>query len=535
MDTLQNLVADAQKGDLRAFKTLVVQFQDMAVGYAFSRLGDFHLAEDAAQEAFIEANRDLPSLRDVVAFPSWFRALVFKQCDRIWRRKTHEMVSLEHASETASEAPDPLDMTENRETKKMIHEAIEALPEHQRQVMMLFYISDYSQKEVAAFLDVPVTTVQKRLYDGRSGLKERMFTMVQEEIKSHAPSKDDTFVRKLESAIRDSDIDHLKALIKKDPSAINRGYEWFELRYNNHPLAYATRLGRVDVMKVLLEAGAHVNVDTDYGNPMGRAMGRGDVAAMDLLHEYGATFDVNEGLMIACEVQRPETLTWVLAKGADPNFYHEGWGCSVLMALAQTYTRRDTLGACVNILIEAGAVYEDGPIMDVLRGRADLLEKRIEEDPDLVHKRFDFDYGDHLTLRGSTLLHIAVEYNVRSCVDVLLEHGADLNAKAAVGKNGVGGQTPLFHAIGSNQGRCYDLFEYLLEKNPDLSVVAKVQKNDADDGKVMDCMHKGQDHFFDGVREVTPLGYALWYEHEPSWRSAACEVEKLKALDAPAS
>ena len=94
--------------------------------------------------------------------------------------------------------------------------------------------------------------------------------MVRDEIKTHAPSKDETFVCRLETAIRDSDMDHLKELIEKDPGAINRGYEWFELRYNNHPLAYATRLGRVDVMKVLLEAGANANVDTEYGNPMGR-------------------------------------------------------------------------------------------------------------------------------------------------------------------------------------------------------------------------------------------------------------------------
>jgi ankyrin repeat protein len=284
----------------------------------------------------------------------------------------------------------------------------------------------------------------------------------------------------------------------------------------------------------IIEAGADVNVDTPYGNPIGRAMGRGDIAAMDLLYEHGARFDLNGSLMLACEAQRPETIKWVLDKGADPNFYHQGWDCTVLMALAQTYTRRDRLSACVNILIEAGAEYEDGPIMDILRGRSDLLEARIAECPDLVRMHFDFDYGDHLTLRDSTLLHIAVEYNVRSCVDVLLKHGADLNARTRVGNNGAGGQTPIFHVIGSNGGRCYSMFEYLLEKGPDLSVKARIQENPKDDGKVMDVMYKGKDHFFEEIRELTPLGYALRYEHEPEWRSAAREVEKLRALRAPA-
>ena len=59
METLKSLVIRAQAGDLDAYSTLVQQFQDIAVGYAYSILGDFHLAQDAAQEAFIEAYNSL--------------------------------------------------------------------------------------------------------------------------------------------------------------------------------------------------------------------------------------------------------------------------------------------------------------------------------------------------------------------------------------------------------------------------------------------------------------------------------------------
>lgn len=158
------------------------------------------------------------------------------------------------------------------------------------------------------------------------------------------------------------------------------------------------------------------------------------------------------------------------------------------------------------------------------------MAARQRVDPRLVHATFKFDYNDHLTLRGSTLLHVAVEYDVKSCVDVLLEHGADLNAKTLVGRNGVGGQTPIFRVIGSNQDTCYSMFEYLLKKNPDLSVRTKIQENPEDDGKIMDCTHERKDHFFDKVLELMPLGYALKYENEPEWRSAASEVAKLHEL-----
>ena len=55
MSDLESIVKHAQVGDIVAFATLVRRFQDMAVGYGYSILGDFHLAQDAAQEAFLEA------------------------------------------------------------------------------------------------------------------------------------------------------------------------------------------------------------------------------------------------------------------------------------------------------------------------------------------------------------------------------------------------------------------------------------------------------------------------------------------------
>ena len=66
---LASLVVRAQTGDRTAYDGIVRRFQDMAVGYASSLLGDFHLAEDAAQEAFVGAWTELPRLREPEAFP----------------------------------------------------------------------------------------------------------------------------------------------------------------------------------------------------------------------------------------------------------------------------------------------------------------------------------------------------------------------------------------------------------------------------------------------------------------------------------
>ncbi|HSL71756.1 MAG TPA: sigma factor, partial [Longimicrobiales bacterium] len=86
-DRVARLVRSAQAGDDRAFAELVRSYQDIAVAYATSILRDYQLGEDAAQGAFVDAYRALPSLRDPAAFAGWLRTIVFKHCDRITRRK----------------------------------------------------------------------------------------------------------------------------------------------------------------------------------------------------------------------------------------------------------------------------------------------------------------------------------------------------------------------------------------------------------------------------------------------------------------
>ena len=71
IEELKTLVVRAQEGNLEAYSALVRRFQDMAVGYAYSLLGDFHLAEDAAQEAFVGLYLDLHRLREPASFLGW--------------------------------------------------------------------------------------------------------------------------------------------------------------------------------------------------------------------------------------------------------------------------------------------------------------------------------------------------------------------------------------------------------------------------------------------------------------------------------
>ena len=193
MQDLTTLIQRAQQRDPEAYGEIIARFQAMAYGYAYAFLGDFQLAQDAAQEAFIEAYQCLPTLREARAFPAWFKRIVFKHCDRLTRGKRLETLPLESADETAAPHPSPAEIFDRREVEKRVQSAIQELPQKEREVTTLFYINGYSQQEIADFLDVPAKTVKSRLYASRQRLKERMLDMVQDEL--HTNRLPDDFAR----------------------------------------------------------------------------------------------------------------------------------------------------------------------------------------------------------------------------------------------------------------------------------------------------------------------------------------------------
>ena len=186
-----------------AFGELVARFQDMAFGCAYAVLGDFYLAEDAAQESFITAWQSLQQLRTPEAFPGWLRRVVLTCCNRLTRGKRLHFVPLELAAETPSAFPDPHTAAEQREVRGKVLEAIKALPPNERLVTTLFYVSEYTQADIGEFLQVPLTTVNKRLHSARRRLKEgSAFEMFRDDLRRRRPSRDETFADKVKARLR---------------------------------------------------------------------------------------------------------------------------------------------------------------------------------------------------------------------------------------------------------------------------------------------------------------------------------------------
>lgn len=220
MDDIGELIAraTAERGargeKSAAFGVIVRRYQDFAFACAYAFLGDFHMAEDAAQEAFLAAWRHLERLRTPEAFPGWFKRIVWTQCDRLIRNKQLSTVMLDAVAELPASSPEPAQILEAREQQAQVLAAVRTLPEHERLATLLYYIGDYDQREVAAFLEVPVTTVKKRLYSARQRLRERMIDMVRDTLQHERPSRNEQFAETV--TLFNQALDAFVAKVKQD-------------------------------------------------------------------------------------------------------------------------------------------------------------------------------------------------------------------------------------------------------------------------------------------------------------------------------
>jgi RNA polymerase sigma-70 factor (ECF subfamily) len=154
-----------------AFNELVARFQGMVFYAAYRIVEDRPLAEDVTQEVFLTAYLNRHQLRDPLAFPSWLKRIVMTRCDRQTRGVRPTLESLDARADFPSDMHDPADVFEENEMVLRVQNALRALPEHERLVTEGFYLKGESQQELSERLQIPVTTVKKRLQYAREHLR----------------------------------------------------------------------------------------------------------------------------------------------------------------------------------------------------------------------------------------------------------------------------------------------------------------------------------------------------------------------------
>jgi hypothetical protein len=259
---------------------------------------------------------------------------------------------------------------------------------------------------------------------------------------------------------------------------------------------------RLAMARWMIENGSDVHQGGD-GPLMRAALNAQRIPMMDLLVAHGA--DVNAMwhgqypiVHAPCETLDPKALLWLLRHGADPN-PHSG---TALDFVIRTYVRSPPrLSACIDALLDAGGItrYGEPWVLALLRGRIHDLARELFTAPELAHLRFpELDCGVTgarlLTLRGATLLHVAAEYGSLEAAELLIGYGADVNAPAMIDEAGVGGQTPIFHAVTQFGDHGLPVARLLLDRGADLSLRVRLPGHYERPGEVVEC---------------TPLGYAL--------------------------
>ncbi|MEK7395792.1 MAG: RNA polymerase sigma factor, partial [Candidatus Poribacteria bacterium] len=178
------IISQCLNGDSAMFGMLVDKYRQGIYAIAYSKLGDFHDAEDIAQETFIKAFQKLHTLRRYDAFALWLSAIANNLCKNFIRSKSKRP----DKDFTDDQSPDivdnsSIDSYRDNLLHESLQEALSSLPEVYRQVLMLHYFSGYKNMDIAQMLGISLRTVADRLRIGRERLKEEMIAMMSETFK----------------------------------------------------------------------------------------------------------------------------------------------------------------------------------------------------------------------------------------------------------------------------------------------------------------------------------------------------------------
>ncbi len=168
----ERLAELAAEGDRRAFEALVTRHRQAVYRLCWSATGNAADADDAAQETFVRVYRSLPSYDPARPFGPWLRKIAWNCGLSVRRdRKTGVPAVAEgDAPEAVDPAPGPEEEAAGNEERRRMEDALAALPDELRMVMVLRAVEGLSYAEIALAAGIPAGTVMSRLSRARTRL-----------------------------------------------------------------------------------------------------------------------------------------------------------------------------------------------------------------------------------------------------------------------------------------------------------------------------------------------------------------------------
>jgi RNA polymerase sigma-70 factor (ECF subfamily) len=158
-------------GKQRTVQRLVDEHYTALYRYAFRLSGGSADAEDLTQEAFCKAQDHLSQLREPDRAKAWlFSILRNAYLHRLRSERRERSVSLDSISDLAEPSPEPLPPVD----PEQLQHALDDLPELFRTPVILYYFEDFSYRDIAEQMDMPIGTVMSRLARAKAYLRERL-------------------------------------------------------------------------------------------------------------------------------------------------------------------------------------------------------------------------------------------------------------------------------------------------------------------------------------------------------------------------
>lgn len=184
--TETEIIQKLQQGNEQAFKQLVENYQKLVVNTCFGMVHNTEDAEDIAQEVFIEVFRSIQNFRADSKISTWlYRIAVNRSLNFIRDNKRKKWVhSIEDLVKGISRQvgeiqninnETPVSELENSQRAKILHEAIDSLPENQKTAFTLNKYEDLSYKEISEVMNLSVSSVESLIHRAKIKLQEKLY------------------------------------------------------------------------------------------------------------------------------------------------------------------------------------------------------------------------------------------------------------------------------------------------------------------------------------------------------------------------
>jgi len=175
-------------------------------------------------------------------------------------------------------------------------------------------------------------------------------------------------------------------------------------------------------------------------------------------------------IITAFELHAVQGIKECFENGVNPNDTINGK--PLINDMINMYSRGPLFKACIRVFVDYGLQYNDKILLAVLLDDAATLNALLLDDKKALQKKYSFDCT-FTPLYEASLLHICAEYNHLACAKILVQHGADINAKAGFDTHGFGGHTPIFHTVNQSANKSIDVLKYCIAQKADLSLTVQ--------------------------------------------------------------